>query len=143
MALVVPDVCAALESANGETTGAKYRAWTDKWIAPRMAISGADLWKFRCRMVHQGSATTRKAPNVTRYFFVEPGARIYNLVFQVRGERAVALDLQQFCKAVTGAARDWLKVKATTREYLWNSHYSMRRHPNGISPFVVGVPVIG
>ena len=31
--LALPDICAAMESADGETTGNRYKAWYEKWIA--------------------------------------------------------------------------------------------------------------
>jgi hypothetical protein len=43
MALTVPDICAALESPNGETNGPKYKAWYNANLANRYPrITDAD-----------------------------------------------------------------------------------------------------
>jgi len=33
-ALVLPDMCGALESTDGLATGTKYKAWVDQWVSP-------------------------------------------------------------------------------------------------------------
>lgn len=56
LALIIPDICGALESENGEATGQKYREWVDTYLAPAYAgnVQGADIYKLRCASLHQG-----------------------------------------------------------------------------------------
>jgi hypothetical protein len=54
-ALSLPDVCAALESPNGATNGAKYKAWYGVWMAPSYPeMTAEDIYGLRCGIVHQG-----------------------------------------------------------------------------------------
>jgi hypothetical protein len=55
MALALPDICAALESANGETSGPKYKSWYVTNFGVRYPkLSANDCYKLRCGIVHQG-----------------------------------------------------------------------------------------
>ena len=149
--LAVPDICGALEVTDGCATKTLYEGWFDKWVAPgyrsgpvgqQQSLSGADCYHFRCRLLHQGSALTPKAPMANRFFFIEPGnsrIRMHNN----RMNGAFNIDVGIFCKDMTNAARRWLIAVAGDATYQENAANSIRRHPNGLSPFVQGVPVIG
>ena len=74
--LVIPDMCGALESADGEATGAKYIAWVDTWVVPAYwdgFLTGADCYRFRCSFLHQGR--TQHPMGSYRLMFLEPGVR--------------------------------------------------------------------
>lgn len=52
----LPDICAALQSVKGETTGALYKGWCDQYlIDPK--LTGAERWEMRCKVLHQGRAS--------------------------------------------------------------------------------------
>ena len=57
-ALVIPDICGALESPDGKTNGARYTAWFNTNVAPKYSaglvqLSGEDCYFFRCSFLHQ------------------------------------------------------------------------------------------
>jgi hypothetical protein len=54
-ALVLPDMCAALASDNGSTSGPKYRAWLKTYV-PEEAADADLIWGVRCSLLHQGRA---------------------------------------------------------------------------------------
>ena len=56
ISLTIPDICAALESENGQTSGTKYKNWVDTYLSPKYDgfISGDDIYKIRCASLHQG-----------------------------------------------------------------------------------------
>ena len=74
----VPDVCGALESVNGNATGARYIAWVDRHLAKSDAVmTGADWYKMRtayamnCLIAtvcqsQSNSNQTRQRPSVRR-----------------------------------------------------------------------------
>jgi hypothetical protein len=57
MALTLPDICAALESDDGRTSGAKYKAWLNRnYIEGRATtLTAASLYQYRCGVVHQST----------------------------------------------------------------------------------------
>lgn len=52
----LPDICAALQDASGETTGQRYRDWCDKYLQ-NPKISSEKRYQMRCKVLHQGRAT--------------------------------------------------------------------------------------
>ncbi len=67
----LPDICAALESANGESTGAKYSTWCDKYFS-HPELRGSERWKMRCKILHQGRAIAGQAGRYSAFVFGEP-----------------------------------------------------------------------
>lgn len=68
LGLILPDQCAALESVDNITTGDKYKNWCSKWLQEFVMNSApetpAELWKMRCKLVHQGRVHD---PSVSHY----------------------------------------------------------------------------
>jgi hypothetical protein len=58
-------------------------------------------------------------------------------------ENAVALDVIAFVKDVVGVGRGWLNAHRDDPVIAANLERSIRLHPAGIAPFIVGDPVIG
>ena len=56
-ALAIPDVCGAMEAADGLATKPRYVSWFDRYVASRYRIgsqttfSGEDVYYFRCERV--------------------------------------------------------------------------------------------
>src|SRR5688572_18572866 len=55
-ALMLPDHCAALESADGRSSQKKYEAWFEAWLAAKYRgwLTASDMYRLRCGAVHQG-----------------------------------------------------------------------------------------
>ena len=143
--LALPDICGALESSDGLASGARYKAWFDKWVSPKYqvngstSLSGHDCYMLRCASVHQG----RLAHPNSKYegvIFVEPGAS--NFMFHnnlINGY--LNIDVQQFAIDMIQSSLDWFDSAKGTNLFEANFANSMRRHPNGYGPFA-GVPII-
>ncbi len=67
----LPDICAALESADGKATGDRYIAWCDKHLA-QPKLTGAERRTLRNKVLHQGRAATDKPGRYTRFAFGQP-----------------------------------------------------------------------
>jgi hypothetical protein len=53
--LTLPDVCAGLETASGETCGKLYKQWYATYLGPEYTfITDVDIYSLRCGLVHQG-----------------------------------------------------------------------------------------
>jgi len=140
--LAIPDLCGAMGSENGEASREKYQAWFDKYVAPKYNgfLSGTDCYFFRCSLLHQGSS---QHPNNTykRVLFVEPSATT-NVFHNNIMNDALNIDVRIFCNDIISGAEAWLGENEETELYKKNYDKFMRRYPDGLKPYIVGVPVI-
>lgn len=143
VALSMPDICGAIESENGEATGQKYENWFNKYVAPKYNdfLSGSDCYKFRCSLLHQGSSQHSKN-KYSRVLFVEPSATT-NVFHNNIMNDALNIDVRIFCQDIINGVNQWLQEVEDTELFKANYDKFMRRYPNGLKPYIVGVPVIG
>jgi hypothetical protein len=145
-ALVIPDMCGALESNNGEATGSKYKAWFDTHVAPLHKfgadpiLTGENCYRFRCSLLHQGR-TQHPHSGYRRMIFVEPGSTGIVMHMNVLND-ALNIDVRSFCLEMVGAARAWLGAVQGTEPYDTNFAAFAHRYPAGLAPYIVGIPVI-
>jgi len=146
-ALAVPSICGALESPDGEDTADRYAGWFDQYIGPKYrvgprhepSLSGRQCYKFRCAMLHQGRMTHADL-GYARILFIEPGSGFiaHNNVIN----DALNLDVQRFCQDMIDGTLQWLSAVEGTEPYETNLKQAVQRHPDGLPPYIVGVPVI-
>lgn len=141
LCLTLPDICAALESSNGESNGNKYKDWYRENLQDKYPnITPADIWSLRCGVSHQGRFGNPQRQYARVLFTVpNPQGHVFhnNIV-----KDALNLDAIIFCRDVLSAVRGWFAEKkedATVRE---NLQYLVKFRPNGIAPYMVGVPLI-
>lgn len=141
-ALVVPDMCAAMEAEDGRATPARYIDWFDRHVAPKYegVITGEDSWGLRCSMLHQGRLRPHRG-SYARVLFVEP-VREPVLHRNVIND-ALNIDVRLFVEDLLTGALAWLHDAEKTDVYQRNYEVSMKRHPNGLAPYIGGAPVIG
>jgi hypothetical protein len=139
-ALVIPDMCGALDSEDAIAHGHQYIAWFDKFVAPRYEgfLDGATCYRFRCSLLHQGSTAPNKEGKWNRWIFLEgaPGMHCNGL-----GD-ALQVDIPTFCGDVVRGANEWLEEVKDTDRFQRNYSAFMRRYPNGLPPYVGGAAVI-
>ncbi|HAS8570152.1 TPA: hypothetical protein I7778_20775 [Vibrio vulnificus] len=161
-ALTLPDIAGAMDSDNGLATGAKYKAWYDKWARPRFyemlvgslpehvrehmsemdnPFDGEACYLFRCSLLHQGR-TVHPKNKYSRIIFVEPGATTTTFHYNIMND-ALNIDLVLFCREIIAGVRLWLSEVKDTENYQKNYENFVKRHEGGLSPFIVGVPVVG
>jgi hypothetical protein len=141
MALTVPDVCAALESPDGETSGPKYKAWYNANLASRYPnITDADCWSLRCGVLHQGRCGH---PNMQygRILFTIPN-RQNNVFHNNIINDALNLDAVLFCRDVVTCARLWFDAKWNEPVVQNNLPNLVQLRPQGLAPYMVGTPLI-
>ena len=147
-ALSVPDMCAALSSADGQTTGAKYAAWFDQYAAPKYNgnLDGETCYQFRCSLLHQGTTQHPKS-SYSRIIFLEPQGHPYffhNNIFEnaAARESVLNLDAPRFCRDIIASANDWLAANENTPIYRANFPKFIQRYPSGLRPYIDGTPII-
>jgi hypothetical protein len=141
--LILPDICAALESLKGKSEQ-RYTAWHEKWLMNKYpSVSAQDLWNLRCGMAHQGKPGHRKL--TYRVFFTvnsKDGFRIRELDV-VEGsnsttplKKAKILDLQVFAKDMIAAVEEWYAQKGQTEEVKKNISALIQYYPDGLPPYI-------
>jgi hypothetical protein len=150
--LTVPDICGALTSNNGRASGAKYRSWLVDWFelnsgTPAARAMGsdqaADLYAFRCSLLHQGSG--HPDGRGTRIAFIEPspGApQLHNISTEAGGEVIGWLSVPFFVDEMTDAVTRWWEAYGQTTTVVRNLERYARRRLDGLAPHVVGAPVV-
>ncbi|AYN58656.1 hypothetical protein QEO74_gp35 [Arthrobacter phage Nandita] len=145
-ALALPDICAAIQSENGQTTGSKYKNWVRGHLAEKYpSFDPEEMYKMRCSFLHQGTSSTLK---YNRVIFCPPELpiSIHNSVMSGftpdGGDSVLMLDLPTFCSDVIDAVNAWRSQFEGTANYRRNIEKIMRWHPNGVEPYIIGGRVL-
>lgn len=142
-ALALPDICAALESADGQASKDKFIGWFNAHLALRYNgfLDGETCYYFGCSMLHQGS-TQHPRGHYTRIIFVEPGHHGIVLHNNIMND-ALNIDVRIFCEDLCSAAELWWQAAAAQQNVQANLPRFVARHPTGLAPYIVNLPVIG
>ncbi len=99
----LPDVCAALESPHGRTSGDSYQDWCRRYLNEPL-LSPYEFYKLRCALLHQGQAlgTGRYS---TYSFAVEARTSLHR--YLVTSEQNITLDPRQMVADMKRAIREW------------------------------------
>jgi hypothetical protein len=97
--VMIPDVCAALPSADGESDSEKYKAWYNDYVGKTLTwFSDVDCWKLRCGGVHQGRFG-HKDMQYDRAVFLLPGPVILEQGrIQSNGKTFYVYSAEEFAK---------------------------------------------
>lgn len=141
MVLALPDICAALESPNGETSGRQYRSWYDGHLAPLYPmITATDCYSLRCGVLHQGRMGHPKMQYARIVFTIPTQGNIIlhkNII-----DDALNIDVVAFCGDFIAAVRAWANSKHNDMNVQNNTLKLVQYRPNGLAPYIIGVPVI-
>ena len=146
--LIVPDACGAIEFPalkNGE----RYTDWYDAHVEPfgfTAASSGELVWKIRNAMLHEAGMQF-DAFGLDRVIFVTPNKSGITLD-QGRsqsvpgGPMALMLDLIRFVQRILLGAGKWLSAIAIDQEKQSRLDRLLQFRPTGLSPHLIGLPVV-
>src|SRR5262249_2177556 len=133
------------EADDGQTSGARYKAWFDANVAGQYGgvVSGEDCYRFRCALLHQGSSQNPQG-QYSRVIFIEPSVALQSGLMAHNNVLNDALnhDVILFWQDLVQAARAWLGRVSDSQAFQRNFDRLMRRYPDGLHPYIVGVPVI-
>lgn len=149
-ALAIPDIAGALGAEDGRSTGDRFAAWYETWVHPRLMenrgrknpLSGQLCYGFRCALLHQGRSQ-RQNDQYSNIIFIELGHPNYSLHYCIISGNALLIQLDEFVEEVLCGCEVWLESIKGTEPFETNYRFFARRHPQGLAPYVVGVPVIG
>ena len=142
--LTLPDVCSALETKRGETDPKLYEKWVDERVSPTYPqLTGHDLYRLRCGVVHQG----RLGPRGMQYdliAFMITGA-VHRNIFKHAGAQhksVLQLDVNLFCRDLIQIVREWYVEKTDEPNVKRNLPFVLQYRSNGLPPHIAGMPII-
>lgn len=142
--LTLPDICAALESRDGESKGSRYKAWCNTWAARRFDLMDGDImWALRNGVVHQG-VLSKKSKRYDRIIFTIHGG-IHNCISEGNAgiaESALTLDATTFCRDMIASVQEWYEAKKDDEAVVANLPRLLQFRPGGVMPHFFNVPVI-
>lgn len=101
----IPDICAALESANGETSPNKYEHWARLYLREPL-LSPEERYRMRCKVLHQGRAALEQPGRYTGFSFAQPATTGEVDHLRVEGTTLV-VDVGELSKEMRAAASRW------------------------------------
>jgi hypothetical protein len=116
IACSVPDVCGALASPDGQSSGPRYMAWADRHLAKGDAkMTAADWYKMRCAVLHQGSSlpVDQRGKAVSQYAaisFVTPEnskPEAHRVVLPISEGPNITLNIAAIADEMLTAMKDW------------------------------------
>lgn len=146
VALTIPEICAALSLDRSLFVKQKhYVEFVDKYTTPpELGLSGLDCYRLRGGVVHRASFAGHPYFGATHVVFTVPesGARLHAFSMVSGRKTAAMFDVVLFCRAMDAAARRWYQDHEKDPNVQRNLKNLIRYCPNGLSPFVVGAPVV-
>jgi hypothetical protein len=139
LALTIPDICSALESDDGETNGVAYKNWYQAHLGEAYWLAANDCWNLRCSLLHQGRSDHPKS-GFERVIFTLPHPD--QMVFHNNVFGVVQLDLIEFCRQMSAAARRWLATTEESGLVQKNMDRLVRHYPAGFPGQIGGVETI-
>ena len=142
----LPDICATLEGKS-PVYWKTYKTWFQDNASPYFRHFGADeCYELRCGVVHNARfmGGKEKLSRFRKIIFTPPEAkvRIHDAPSTINGETILNMDAGMFCNSMIDAARRWEMSNIGNSIVAENMEHVVRLRPNGLSPHVVGIPVI-
>lgn len=147
--LVLPDVCAAMETDDGTTKGERYQGWCERFLAD-LLITATDWYQMRCIILHQGR--TIDAKQISQYAgfaFSQPGgAIVHRCVNHTPQGKLLQLDVGEMANELRGAMKKWFEVLSKNndpqivRNVIHHAEALARSQENPAMPIAMNVPTM-
>nr|USU32868.1 hypothetical protein NG677_03990 [Methylobacterium sp. OTU13CASTA1] len=142
--LTLPEVCACLAIPGGASTGqasAKYQAWYNANFAQKYPnLTALDCWCLRCGVLHQGRMGHGRM-QYERVLFTLPNAQNNYFHNNIIND-ALNLDAVTFCEDIITTSLGWYVANKADPVVIQNVLLLVQMRPNGLAPYMVGMPLI-
>jgi len=141
--LILPDICAALESEDGRASKKGYIDWYTKYAkAQAGGVDPEECYSLRCGMAHQGKMNIKNGGAGRVVFTMEHNhVRLDSVTLKSGDVSAYAFDAEYWCRRWIVAVRDWYKTAQYDPIVQRNMQDMMQPRPFGLHPFMVGQPL--
>ena len=142
--LTILDICAKLTIKKGDTHKPNYIKWYEENIENKQQLTGEECYAFRCAMLHEGRMQHKEMEHSRIIFLVPNNNYIFsgNIFGNINGQNAINIDLPLFCNEMINCALKWWETNKNNETVKKNYEKIVKYHAGGLSPFIVGVPVI-
>jgi hypothetical protein len=140
MASALPTICASLAAEDGRAGGKEYKEWCKANLtsAKFSFVTPDDLYSIRCGVLHQGRFGDLQH-NVSRVVFAPPSG---NLIANCRVDDVYIYGVVEFCQNLCDAALGWYEANKADPIIIANTKRMMQYYPQGLPPYIEGIPVI-
>ena len=143
----LPDVCSALEG-NVPTNWETYKTWFRENVGTELEPFGDhECYELRCGVVHQAKfmgVSKNKWSEYDALFFTLPDGRnnrVMGMTIQMPNRKILSMDVVHFCSTMISAARRWEEQKKGDASIQQRMAQVVRVRPEGLAPYIVGLPV--
>lgn len=149
-ALCIPDICSVLNRPPEESWNKrhKYAEWFNDNLGKKYThLTGDDCFNIRGGIVHKGTFG-HKESRYDAVMFMIPNSRQFVVHDGFIGgpwgttTQSLALDLVTFCRDMIAAARKWYLENEDDPNLQANLPNLVRLRPEGLAPYITGVPLI-
>jgi hypothetical protein len=108
LVIILPDICGALESEDGQAKGERYKDWCKRHLAEQ-TLSEEEWYDIRCVVLHQGRTLASKG-RYRAYSFSQPneqGVRAHRIITDRNGILEINLDVAEMTKEILAAMQGW------------------------------------
>ncbi len=134
---MLPSICCALQSANGEDSEPKYIRWYDRFIKD-LFLKGKDCYKLRCSLLHQGK-TKHKNLSFSGFRFSYPSKKLDLHNNNFGGD--INLNIVYFCENMLTGVNKWLNEMENNSNYKANIQGIIKTHRDGFGDFIKGIRI--
>ena len=146
----LPDVCSALEG-NVPTSWKTYKTWFRENVGDNLSPFGEhECYELRCGVMHQArfmGAAKDKWSDYDALFFTLPNKAGFVIdrgtMQDIGGDsrRVLAMELVGFCRVMINSARQWENRKKSDADVQIRMNNVARIRPEGLTPYIIGLPV--
>ena len=111
LVVVLPDICAALESDDGLTNGNRYKDWCRQHLTQSSKLTGEDWYSIRRGLLHRGTTLSDQGSNKS-YSFSQPtpnGLVVHRITFNQPSGTHLHLDVGELKKEILAAMQKWFQ----------------------------------
>jgi len=141
LCLSLPEICSRMEQEDIISGGSKnhYIRWFDEYLGPKYdGLSGEDCYYLRCGIAHNAKASHRNIKYSRVIFSFHPTSMVHNCILH----DVLCLDCTTFCDDMICAVREWQKLNSDNATVKGHLASLITLRENGLSPYVVGIPII-
>jgi len=145
LVVVLPDICAALESDNGLTNGNLYKDWYRQHLTQISKLNGEDWYSIRRGLLHRGTTLSDQG-NYKSYSFSQPtpnGVVVHRITFNQPSGSHLHLDVGELKKEILAAMRKWFQQLEQNSDSARSQNVSqhlaiLARADNSLATFIQG-----
>lgn len=144
LTFIMPDICSAISSKNGEASSKKYIAWFTKYMKKyERHFNGNHAWSYRCALLHQGKLKHPKSDYTSVYFTISQNIIFHNCIAQINKEKYYICDIEYFCRDIIEAYKTWHDAEKDSTDFKRNMKHVIKFYKSSLGNIIKpGISVI-